>query len=469
MADLQHTLNHSQRQEQQMSGRQLQSLKLLEMALPDLETHLAGIVASNPVLEAEFPVEQPLPEPEPARLEKEDEADYESLAAAAEEWADELPVPGNYDPDAAERQEFWFNSLTGEVSLQDQLQKELELSDYPENIRDIASCIIDSLDDNGYLHSTLPDIAMVCNCEMSEAETALQLVQSFDPPGIGARDLVECLLLQLKRSGKHTPLLEKLLREYQEEIAKNQLPQLARKLGIPLEELSDNLKTLRSLSPYPVMGGSRNSGEVIVPELTIINRDGQYEVVPRREKMPRLYLSERYVKMLKEEHLSAEDRQYLEEKIRQAQELFAALELRESTMLRLGKMLVEHQRDFLESGPAALHPMTMKQAGELLDVHETTISRTAAGKYVQTPRGIFPLSYFFSAGFVSDEGEAVSNRAVMEKIKKLIEEENPAKPFSDAMLTDALAKQGLNVARRTVAKYREAMGIPSSSLRKKHF
>ena len=469
MADIQQTLKNEQRQELQMSAKQLQSLKLLNYTQMELLEHLNTVLESNPVLEAESP-EEPLPPPLPdSKPEKEDEADYEAQAAGAEEWREELPLPSGSAYDNSAAQEYWLNTASAKEDLQDLLQKELELSDYPENLKSVSSYIIDNLADNGYLRTTLADIAMVCDCDMAEAETALRIVQSFDPPGIGARDLAECLTLQLKRSGKATKLLLELLKHHQEELAGNQLPKLAKKLGVSLDELSENIKILRTLSPYPVMGGGENNAVFIQPEISIVRNDEEeYDVVPRRERMPRIYLADRYLKMLDDPALSQNDRDYLHEKIRQAQEFLRALELRETTIVRLGKMLAEYQRSFLEYGPSALKPMTMKQAGEILDIHETTVSRTAAGKYVETPQGTFPLHYFFTTGFANNDGDEVSSRAVMEKIKELISQEDPAKPLSDAKLTGLLEAEGLAVARRTVAKYREALNIPASSLRKKY-
>lgn len=468
MADLQHTLNNEQRQEQQMSAKQLQSLKLLNFTQMELLEHLNTVLAANPVLEVEN-ISEPLPEQPPeSKPEREDESEYGEQAVNADEWREELPLPetaGSADDNA----DFWLNTAFAGESFQEQLQRELEYSDYPEKLKEIASHIIDSLSDHGYLQTTLADIAMVCDCELAEAETALQLVQSFDPPGIGARDLAECLMLQLKRSGRVTPLLQTLLTDHQEDIARNQLPQLAKKLGISLDELSHNIRILRSLSPYPIMGGGENRQGFIFPEISIVrNDDGDFEVIPRRERMPRIFLAERYLKMLEKPSLSPEDRAYLQEKIKQAQELLRAIELRESTIVRLGKMLITHQADFLEQGAVALHPMTMKQAGEILGVHETTVSRAAAGKYVETPQGIFPLNYFFAAGFVDEDGSEVSSRAVIEKIKELIDAEDPRKPLSDAQLARSLEADGLAVARRTVAKYRESLNIPASSQRKKY-
>ena len=239
MADFQQNLKNEQRQELQMSAKQLQSLKLLNYSRMELQEYLTECLAANPVLEVES-YSEPLPETAPeVRPEKEDESEYEAQAASAEEWSEELPLPSDFmGSDSIAAQEYWFNSLSATESFQEQMQRELELSDYPQKLKDIAAQLIDSLGDHGYLRTSLADIAMVCDCDLSEAETALHIVQSFDPPGIGARDLPECLALQLKRSGKDTPLLMELLQHHQEELVRNQLPQLARKLGITLVFLS---------------------------------------------------------------------------------------------------------------------------------------------------------------------------------------------------------------------------------------
>ncbi len=294
-------------------------------------------------------------------------------------------------------------------------------------------------------------------------------MQSFDPPGVGCRDLAECLKLQLERTGELTPLYREILDHHLEEIARNHLPQLARTLRISLEELNRCLARLRRLNPYPGSALAPEHADFVMPEVSIVRgADGEYEVAPRRNGMPRLFLAERYLKLLETPDLPAADKAYLRDKLQQARELMRALDLRQSTIVRIAGVIVATQRDFLDNGVAALKPLTMKQAGEMLELHETTVSRAVANKYVETPQGIFPFKFFFTAGFTGEDGTSVSNRAVMEKIKELIDKENPAKPLSDEQLAQMLKAGGLAVARRTVAKYREGMNIPSSSLRRKH-
>ena len=368
-----------------------------------------------------------------------------------------------------EENDFMLNSLSDAPTLQEQLFSELATCDATPEVRRLAEEIIGSIDDTGYFRSTPADLAMSENAELADAEAALKLVQSFDPPGVGCRDLAECLKLQLERTGELTPLYREILDHHLEEIARNHLPQLARTLRISLEELNRCLARLRRLNPYPGSALAPEHADFVMPEVSIVRgADGEYEVAPRRNGMPRLFLAERYLKLLETPDLPAADKAYLRDKLQQARELMRALDLRQSTIVRIAGVIVATQRDFLDNGVAALKPLTMKQAGEMLELHETTVSRAVANKYVETPQGIFPFKFFFTAGFTGEDGTSVSNRAVMEKIKELIDKENPAKPLSDEQLAQMLKAGGLAVARRTVAKYREGMNIPSSSLRRKH-
>ncbi len=469
MSGNQQTLSTSLRQEQQLSARQLQSLELLNLPLLELEEKLLQAMAANPLLEAEDPDDFPVPEATPP-AEAEDEANYDAEAAEADEWSDDLPLPAGSGSgeDEAERREYLFNSLTDAPTLQEQLMQELALSDASPQVRAVASELIGSIDDSGYLRSTVADLAMSTNEPVETVEEALKLVQSFDPPGVGCRDLSECLKLQLRRKDALTPTLEEILDHHLEEIARNRLPQLARTLRISLDELNVCLAQLKKLSPYPGSALTSGHSEFVAPEVEIIPVGDHYEAHSCKGNMPRLFLAERYLKMLETPELSSEDRSYLREKLQQARELMRALDLRQTTIVRIAQVIANTQREFLEQGVEALKPLTMRQVGDELELHETTVSRAVSNKFVRTPQGIFPLKFFFSAGFTSDDGLELSNRAVMEKIRDLVQAEDSSKPLSDEQLAQMLKADGIAVARRTVAKYREAVGIPSSNLRRQH-
>lgn len=476
MSGNQQTLSNTLRQEQQLSTRQLQSLELLNLPALELEDRLLQELAANPVLEEAPPDGQEEIDLTTSSTadsdapEKEDEATLDEHAADSDEWQDELPVPeGDHETDSGELRDYLLNSIAAAPSLQTQLLDELAVADTDPRTRLLAEQVIGSIDDSGYLRTPAADIAMAADADLTEVERAIRLVQSFDPPGVGCRDLAECLKLQLERTGKLTPLLREILDHHLEDIARNRMPQLAKTLHITPEELSANLAELRKLNPHPGAGFAPTASEFVVPEAEIIRTEDGYAAIPRRGTMPRLFLAERYLKMLENPDLTSEERSYLREKLQQAREFMHALELRQSTILRIAEVLARTQRDFLDHGVEALHPLTMRQVGEELQLHETTISRAVANKYIQTPRGIFPFRYFFSSGFAAENGEELSNRAVMEKIRELVDAEDPAKPLSDDKIASLLKQSGITVARRTVAKYREAINIPASNLRKKHF
>ena len=465
-------LGQHQEQRQQLSAKTLQSLELLHLPLPELEARLTRELQANPVLEETIP-DEPLPAADDSPRDDDDESRLDERGAEADEWSDELPIPGAAAGgfDEAGR-DLLANFSAPPPALEEMLFRELETSGAPEHLRAIARTIIASLDDNGFLTTPLADVAMACDADLPEVEAALKLVQSFDPPGIGARDLPETLKLQLERKGKLTPTLEKLLTEHLDDIAGNKLPQAARALGITVGELCALVEEIRKLDPAPGFRGG--TAHYVDPELEIRRaRDGSYAVRLLRERRRDVVISERYLKMLEDPALDPETRGYVREHVQRAKELLAALDRRKSTLEKLGEVIVSTQRDFLDRGVKALHPLTMKRAGELMGVDESVVSRAAADKLVITPQGVFPCRFFFSSGFApataggGDGDSGVSNRAVMERLRELVAEEDPARPYSDSKLAELLDAEGTHIARRTVAKYREALRIPAASLRRR--
>ncbi len=455
-------------QEQQLSLRQIESLKLLTLPLMDLQEKINQELESNPVLEADLVSEDILPQQPDQKFVQEDEEatfDRSDNDFESDEWQE---YPGDISFDNTQN-DFVMNSLHNEETLQDELLTELSMQQLPAGVETLAKDIIGSLDEAGYLNSPLEDIAMVNNAKLAEAEEALKIVQSFDPPGIGARSLAECLILQLEREDNDTDLMVELIRYHLDDIAQNRAPMLAKKFNLPLETINQSIDEIKMLNPCPGSAYSGKNPEYIIPECTIaLNGKDEFIIEQREKYLPKIYVSERYTKMLEEPGISRDDKNYLKDKINSANELLKSLAMRENTIYRLTEVIIKTQPEFLREGPEKLHPLTMRQAGEMLELHESTVSKAVSGKYVDTPQGVFPYRYFFSAGFVSQTGEALSNRAVMEKIKEMIANEDSAKPLSDEDIAQELKKTGLSIARRTVAKYREGMNIPSSSLRKSH-
>ena len=461
--------NISLQQRQQLSQRQQQSLELLHLPLQELDRRISEELAVNPLLEEYTPEKEDFPRGSGEEEEERDTAqDKLSDSEAAQTlWGDDLPSGSAY-ASADEDGDFWSNTAAPPPSMDEQLEAEVATSGLSERMIFLANTIISNLNESGYLGSHLADLAMLCDADMEEMETALALVQSFDPPGIAARDPGECLRLQLARTGRSTPLLEALTREESlEEIAANHIPQLSRKLGVSVEELQQALTELRKLNPAPGAVLSGSAAQISEPEIEIVWKDKMYTVNALHDREKHLVISRQYEKMLENPATSPEARAYIEEKIRSARELIEALRLRGDTLTGIGNVLIRTQGGFLDSGPEELRPLTMKQAGEMLGVNESTISRAVSGKSVRTPQGVFPLRFFFSSGFKNDDGEDVAARAVQEKIRALISAEDPYHPLSDDKLAQILASDGINVARRTIAKYRDILNIPSTRLRKK--
>lgn len=459
---LSQSANLKQKQLQHLSQHQRQALEILQCSVMDLEQIMAAELAVNPLLE-ELPPETV----------KEDYSDNSSdevqLEIERDEWGDEINIP---DPERlkrdAEQPDYWLNRPAPGPTLADQLESEILTAKCDARTIELAEEIAGYIDDTGYLKTPLADIAMGCDADIDELEKALELIQSFDPPGIGARDLAECLRLQLIRAGKLDPLLEEIISTGLEDIEQNRIPQLAARLGVTLEELNHARAELRKLDPAPAAANGRQSVQVPI-ELEILQlEDGTYLVRLTREQQIRFGISKRYTDMLNDPLLSKEDREYFKEKLSSAKELLRSLEQRKSTILRLGEVIAEHQKDFLDYGTEHLHSFTMKQAAEQLGVNESTVSRAADGKYISTPHGVFPLKFFFSSGYTGSDGQDISANAVRKLIKEFIENEDPSCPLADEKLAGLLKEAGLPVARRTVAKYRESMKIPSASRRKKY-
>ena len=464
------------KQTQQLAPQQLASLSLLTLPVMELENRITAEMAQNPVLEIdEDPPETPDDEMLPdsfSENEGDPGPDSGMLDANREDYEEHLdhvlesgePETGN--DEAERRRQFLFDSITAETSLQETLMEQLRFADAPEKIRACAEYVIGSLDENGYFQGTLADAAQSAGAGMNEAQSALDLVQSFDPPGIAARDLKECLLLQAGRSARENEKLKILIREHLDELARNKLPQIAASMGIGINELNGLIAELRQFSPHPGASVDQHNEPYIIPEVTVVPDGDEFRLLENEPPFGHLSISKTYQKMLENPSLAAEDRAYLRSKIEAGKTLIHGLEQRKSTIRRIAELIVNNQYDFMKYGPRALKPMTMRQAADKLGLHETTVSRAVSGKYMLTPVGLFEFRFFFSGGFQSGEGEEVSAQSIKDMIREFIAAEDPSKPLSDSRLSKMLGDKGFDVARRTVAKYREEIGISSSQLRK---
>ena len=463
-----------QKQTQMLAPQQLASLSLLSLPAMELENRIAEEMSRNPVLELDEPepaAEDDLPDGDPADdgPVSGDEEAMDSNREDYEEYLDRVLDAGEPETDSDEaekKRQFMFDSIAAETSLQEAMLEQLRFAEVPPAVNACAEYVIGSLDENGWFQGTLPDAAQAAGASLKDAEQALSLVQSFDPPGIAARDLKECLLLQAVRSPNNSPELETLIRCHLDLLARNKLPQIASEMGITMDELNRLTAELRHFTPHPGKVLDRRSEPYIIPEVTVVPDGDEFKLIENEPAYGRLSISRNYQKMLENPVLAAGDKAYLRTKIESGKALIHSLEQRKSTIRRIAELIVNVQYDFMKYGPRALKPMTMRQAADKLGLHETTVSRAVAGKYMLTPVGLFEFKFFFSGGFQSEEGEEVSAHSIKNMIRELVDAEDPSKPLSDSRLSALLSQNGFDVARRTVAKYREELGIASSQLRK---
>ena len=471
-----------------LSPQHLQALKALQAPLLELSGSFADVLAENPLITTEDDEDgedgevgteagtddAAMREDVPVESLDENRLDYdEELARILEgddAWASVRREDGDQSGGEEEkRREYMFNSVVQETSLQELLMEQLNTEDCAPEVRRAAEEVIGNIDDDGFFRSVPAEIAQAVPCSLETAEKALRLVQTFDPPGIGASSLTECLLIQLDRAGKKTDALTTLVTGHLDDLEHNRLPKIAKEMGVTVQEvkaLEDELR--RVCDPRPAASLSQFRTEYCPVEVTIERADDGFTVRPNREYEPRFLIPNRYLKMLDDPLTDQETRDYILKNLKSLMEIRKALADRESTIVRIARIIADQQYDFFDKGPEHLHPMTMRDVADRLGVHETTVSRAIANKYMATPAGTFKFRDFFTGGYQNTDGEDVSSSAVKEYIREAVANENPARPLSDQKIAEDLKKKGLDVARRTVAKYREELGIPSSQGRKQY-
>lgn len=352
--------------------------------------------------------------------------------------------------------------------LADHLTEQLCLCETSPEVREACVFLVGNVDPDGYLRMSLEEIAAGVPCSAEIAGQAVALLQSFDPTGVGARDLAECLLIQLRATGAETPLLNELVTRRFHDLGTKPLPLLARQMSVPVEEIQKAIEVIRKLDPKPGRRYDSSRTIYVEPDVAVVKIEDDYVVQFNDDGLPRLKVSSLYRRMLSADDgaLDGDGKSYLREKIRAAQWLMKSLDQRKRTIVKVAESIVKKQRDFFEYGVAHLRPLVLRDVAEDIGMHESTVSRVVSNKWMSTPRGLLPMKFFFHSAIASSGGEDVSSLAVKGKIRSLIEAEDPERPLSDARLSELLAREGIKIARRTVAKYREELHIPSSSIRK---
>lgn len=439
--------------QQTLSPQMQQSLHVLQAPLAELRQMVEQELRENPTLEEVVPESVVERERERDTLDAE-WTEYYSQRAAAEPWTRE----------AQERRQHFFDSQARTPTLREHLLQQLLTAAWPKEEARVAAEIIGNLDEQGYLRAEVEDIAWATGESPLDVERILEKVQEFDPPGIGGRNLSEMLHIQLRHKGKGDSLEAKIVRHHLDELGRKRLGDIAKAVGMPMAEVQRAAEIIAQLDPRPGRAFSSEPEQSVVPDVVVEKEGDGYSVCLNGDEIPQLRITDTYKDMVGSS--AREVRDYIREKIKGGRFFIKSIQQRQQTILNIAREIVARQGDFLEKGASALRPMTMSQIADAVGVHETTVSRAASGKYMQTPQGLFEIKYFFTHGYTNSEGEAVSNESVRQAITALVREENPRRPFSDQDIVRILRQKGLAVARRTVAKYRDQLGILPSHLRK---
>ena len=449
-----------------------QAIKLLPMTTLELVDLLNQEMVENPLLE-EVPTEELQPLEAAAQTEKPetpqdqkqdtwDDADYEYFFG---EYLDEC-----YRPRAAQEVKELppiENTLSTASTLIDHLMWQLSLQTDDDRLREIGAAIIGNLDDDGYLVASIDEIAAMGNWPVEQVEQVLAQVQQLDPIGVAARDLQECLHLQLLHLGLAGTPAEKVVTEHLRLLQNHQVPEIARRLGLSLEELKHDIEIIRHLDPQPGSRYNPKPSQYVIPDVYVMKVEDQYVAVLNEEGLPQLRISPVYRRLLdKGSGNNDETRAYVKDKFRSALWLIKSVDQRQKTIHKVATSIVNFQRDFLDLGIEHLRPLVLRDVANDIGMHESTVSRVVNNKYMHTPQGVFEFKYFFHSGISSSYGESVSSVTIKQHIRKIIEGEDSRKPLSDSKIVSILQKEGPMLARRTIAKYREELKIPTSNQRK---
>lgn len=403
--------------------------------------------------------------------------DVDQLSAAAGDLYDERDWRAregrdlSRNPDADERRDYYQDSITQhEESLVSHLLTQLRWLAPDEETTRIGERIIGEIDGRGRFTGSVAEIAQELSVDEADVERALKLIQQFEPVGVGARDLVECYLIQIAVEHPEEEELRTLVAEHFDDLARRRIPKIARAMGIAPERVLELCDMLRRLDPYPGHEYSSESAPPVTPDVIVEWNDdlGDYDVYLANDNIPELRVSPICRRLARSADRPAEERKYYRERVESAKRLIHNIRQRRSTIERVARAIVEVQREFLDKGKEYLKPLTLQEIADKVEVHEATVSRTTHGKYMQTPQGLYEMKYFFSPGLSTDDGGAQSARSVQAMVKKLIDEEDKRRPLSDQAIANRLKEQGIKVARRTVTKYREGLGISPTNIRRQY-
>jgi len=478
---------HTQlKQELKINPRLYQAMDLLYMPLLDLQQHLKQELLNNPFLEMvedeeEEETDESPAEETPAEAEKKDkeEIDWEEILL------DGFDTAGRREEH--EEREYYEPVTVSARDLGDHLRDQVSLLELSPRQSLLADEFIGNVQDDGYLACSLEEILTGVNeviqkaaeesdrdmddvplYTMSEAEEMLGVIQSLDPPGVGARDLRECLMLQLREAGLEQSVPFRLVRDCYDELINHRWSEISKRFGISPSDVQRAADEIAKLDPKPGLIYSERSDNYIIPDLIVDKIDGKYHIFLNDVNFPRLKLSRTYQEIARDKKkFDGENKEFISNKLNSANWMIQAIEQRRQTMLKVMNYIVERQREFFEKGVQYLKPLTLREVAEVISMHESTVSRVTNEKFVQTPRGVLPLKFFFSSGLSTTDGEDVSARGIKAQIEKLVADEDPRHPLTDQAIVNILKETGVQIARRTVAKYRDQLGVLSARMRKR--
>ena len=453
-------LNLEQTQKLILTPELKQAITILQLNTLELINFIEQQVETNPLLEIENPVEKD----EESNFEESNES--QEMREIADYFADSSDLGLSFKKE--DEQKSYELASNNESSLWEHLSFQLHFLKLSPLENKIGEFIIGNIDENGYLTCSPEEIAQILKVEIKEVLKVLKIIQNLDPPGVGARGLLECLLIQAQQKNLLTPIVREIITNYLPDLAQSKYLKVANRLGVTVEEVYRAMEVIKSLDPKPGRNfATLKEVRYVVPDITVEKVEGEYIILVNDSLLPRLNINNLYQDILKQKEHDEKTKKYVEKKLNQAIWLIKSIEQRRFTLYRVARFIVDYQWEFLEYGLKYLKPLTLKQVAKELNLHESTISRACANKYMATPRGTFEMKYFFASALESGRGNFSSSTSIKAQIKELIVRENPNDPLSDQKIADLLIQNGVKISRRTVAKYREELGILAAAKRRK--
>ena len=475
-------LTIEQAQKLVMTPELIQAIQILQFNTQELDSFVQEQLLVNPALEHSSTDNQENPSRESDDIIKQEAADdfrapeaggrdedFDWKEFIANRQYDDISYRQWEERDPDEQGSSYEQYVTSDMTLPEHLMFQLQLADCSRICRKTGDYIIESLDENGYLTVPVEEIAAAAGVNEDKVLEALEVIQGFDPAGVGARNLAECLIIQLRQRGLLNEIFEKVLEEYLEDLANNRLSVIAKEMGISPHDVQKMSDVIRTLEPKPGrLFASQTETKYIVPDVIVEKVDGEYVVTVNDSSTPTLMVSSYYQKLLRQADSDEKLSKYLSDRVNSALWLIKSIEQRKQTIYNVVSAVVKYQKGFFDKGSKYLKTLTLKDIAEEVGIHESTVSRSVNGKYLQCSRGVFEIRYFFSAGVSGNHGEGISSNSIKEFIKEMVEKEDPKSPHSDQDMVEILKTKGISISRRTVAKYRDEMNILSSSRRRRY-